>query len=283
MVEAFTPGSLREALDIRDKKDVVVFAGGTDLMVRYKRGPSIPLDFQKSVLFIGHLEELKRIALEEGFLVIGAAATLTEVLEHSRIPEVMKSALGVMASPAVRNSGTLGGNICNASPAGDTLPPLYALGATLVLKSKADSREIPVESFIKGPGKIDLHSDEILTSVKIPVKEYPVFFYRKVGTRKADALSKLSFAGLAEIDNGIVKEWRAAFGAVAPTVVRNRDIEKRMIGENVAKVQQRIPELIDLYSSHIKPIDDQRSTASYRKTTSLRLLEHFIKEYCNKP
>lgn len=277
MVEAFNPGSLQKALDIKNQNDVVVYSGGTDLMVRFNRGASIPVDFQKPVLFIGHLKELKKIALEEGFLAIGAAATLTEMLEHPQVPGILKSALSVMASPAVRNNGTLGGNICNASPAGDTLPPLYALGAALVLKSKSGSREIPIESFIKGPGKTDINQDEILTTVKIPLKDYPVTFYKKVGTRKADALSKLSFAGLAKTADGIVTEWRAAFGAVAPTVVRCKDIEKQIIGENAAKVQQMIPELVDLYSSRIKPIDDQRSTALYRKTTALRILEYFLK------
>ncbi len=305
MVSAFRPQTLEEALAVRRKKRAIPFAGGTDLMVQRRRGTGLVPDFKPAVLFIGHLEELKRISSESAFLHIGACCTYSRLLESPSVPPALKKAIGEIGSPAVKNRGTMGGNICNASPAGDTLPVLYALDAEVVLRSSGGSRILPIEDFILGPGKTSLHSNELLTGIRIHAGDFPVTLYRKVGTRRANALSKLSFIGLAresamtarEIAGPIQENMdpvnqavdaagrkhdnsaldvRIAFGAVAPTVVRSRENEallRDMLGGNN---NGRIEEICDLYSPLLEPIDDQRSNALYRKEVSLRLLGDFL-------
>jgi xanthine dehydrogenase FAD-binding subunit len=277
LVKTFIPDSLQEALTIKALyTDVVILAGGTDLMVKQRNGPGLLPGFTKPVLFIGQLETLQHIEKEENTLLVGATCRLSDIAEHPNMPEIVKTAIGLMASPAVRNVGTLGGNICNASPAGDTLPSLYALGASMLIKSLTHSREVPIRDFILGPGKVDLRSNELLISIRIPLDEYNVLFYKKVGARKADAISKVSFVGLARTSGQIIEDVRIAFGAVAPRVVRSKDTEKIILGKSIDEIREILPRISNCYSSLIQPIDDQRSNVKYRKTVSLNLLEHFL-------
>jgi xanthine dehydrogenase FAD-binding subunit len=277
-VVTITPKTLDEALEFRSKERMIPFAGGTDLMVRRRSWSGTSPHFEYPVLFIGKLPELKKIAVaaEDNILAIGAGVSLTELLEHPEVPEILKQAIRVMASPAIRNLATLGGNICNSSPAADTLPPLTVLSATLVLQNTASRREVPVVEFIKGPGHNDLKTDELLTAIHIPVVKNNFYFYKKVGTRKADALSKVSFAGLAQTSDEIITEIKIAIGAVAPRVVSSVEAEAFLKGKPISDLPKLLPELKQMYEEYIRPIDDQRSSAAYRKEVSFRLMEHFI-------
>ncbi len=275
MTKTYRPKDLSEALDIKASTNAVPLAGGTDLMVRAKRWSGLAPAFQSDVMFIGHLEELRRIADDNDYLTIGAGCTLTEVFENPITPDILKQAISNMASPAIRNIATIGGNICNASPAGDTLPPLYALGAEIIVQSKSGERKIPIEQFIVGPGETILQSDEIVGEIIVPLDKFDKTFYRKIGTRKATALAKISFVGLARISGDIVENIRIAFGAVAPTVVRDEKIEDKIRGKKIAEIFDIANEIAQEYSLQIRPIDDQRSTAQYRKEVSLRLLKYF--------
>jgi CO/xanthine dehydrogenase FAD-binding subunit len=258
---------------------VIPFAGGTDLMVRRRGWAGTLPTFEYPVLFLGGLEELKRIYLREDFLEIGAAASLVSILEHRATPEILKEAVAQMASPAIRNIGTLGGNICNASPAADTIPPLLALDASVTLQSLSGIREIPLDEFIIAPGQTSLKDDELLVAVHFPMADYNMAYYRKVGTRKADALSKVSFAGLARIRAGIAEEVRIAIGAVAPRVVRNKEAEGRMAGIDLNEIPSMVEDIKAIYDRDIWPIDDQRSSAVYRRKVSLRLIEDFLRQF----
>lgn len=281
MVTTYIPNSLAEALMIKDSDhDVTILAGGTDLMVRYHSGQGLLPEIRKPVLFIGQLAALQQIEKIEKTLYIGAACRLRDVLQHPHVPEILKKAIREMASPAVRNSGTIGGNICNASPAGDTLPPLYVLGASVLIKNLTQSRELSINNFILGPGKVDLRPNELLFSITIPLYEHNVLFYKKVGARKADAISKLSFAGLAKTSGQILKDVKIAFGAVAPRVVRSPELEGLIIGKNISELKGLFPKISKGYAALLQPIDDQRSTIQYRTTVSLNLLEHFLTECC---
>lgn len=276
MAEAQAPKTLAEALAIRKERRVIPLAGGTDLMVR-KRGWAGTLPaFDEEVLFVGGIEELRAIRLEKGCLRLGAAATLTDLLEHRAVPEILRRALAEMASPAIRNAGTIGGNICNASPAADTLPPLYALGASVLLRSAANERSLPIEDFLIGPGQTALRQDELLVAITVPLDGHNVVCYRKVGTRQADALAKVSFAGLARVAGGRVGEIRMALGAVAPRVVRSREAEALCRGRGVDELPALLDEIKGIYAEQIRPIDDQRSSAAYRRAISLRLIAHFL-------
>jgi len=275
MVETYMPKSLREALDLLEFKDCTIFAGGTDLMVRKKQWAGLPSSFDVPVVYISEIKELREIKRDEGHLYIGAACTFSELIESSLIPDFYKSVFVEMASPAIRNSATIGGNICNASPAGDCLPLLYALGASLVIESGCRKYEAAIEDFITGPGKIILKAGELVTQIKIPEKDFNIKKYRKVGARKSTALSKLSFVGLADMDDKGLHDIRIAFGAVSPTVVRNREIEEEIISMRNAGFLD-IQEIKSYYDALIKPINDQRSTAYYRKACCKRLLEDFL-------
>lgn len=276
MVEVFIPEDLSTALDILDAHKAIPFAGGTDIMVRAKRWTGVVPKFDSPVMFIGQIGELKEIALSDGELTIGAMCTLADLLRDERLPTCLREAISQMASPAIRNVATIGGNICNASPAGDTLPPLYAMNAMLTIKSRKCVKKVPIYQFIKGPGATIRKRDEILCSITIPIENFNVSFYRKVGTRKATALAKLSFLGLARITDDKIEDVRIAFGAVAPTVIRSRETEENIIGMSLQEVEKMLPEIIERYSRLIRPIDDQRSTAEYRKNVSLNLLRYFL-------
>jgi CO/xanthine dehydrogenase FAD-binding subunit len=221
-------------------------------------------------------------------LFIGACVTLTELLKHPAIPELLKLAAAEMAAPGIRNIATLGGNICNASPAGDTLPPLYVLEAEVVLLSLRGRRILPIAEFILGPGKTCLAPDELLTEVLLPpLPDGARWVYRKAGTRKAQALSKVSLAALfasraensgrppqiTEAAGPKNAEARIALGAVAPTVFRSKELEARLAGLAPNGNLQRITEIAAAYGAAVAPIDDQRSTADYRRRTAARLVE----------
>jgi xanthine dehydrogenase FAD-binding subunit len=273
---AYRPSTVREALTQREETGAIPCAGGTDLMVKRRRWSGLAPFFDRPVLFIGHLPELQAVERSADAVTISSACTLTALLEHKWVPDILKRAIKEMGSPAIRNVATIGGNICNASPAGDTLPVLYALDASLVLESSSGRRALPVEQFIKGPGETALHENELLTQIKVPLLEYSIVYYKKVGTRKANSLSKLSFIGLAKTGGGKVEEVRISFGAVAPCVVRSREIEKEIENKSGEDIKSSLSNICALYSELIRPVNDQRSTSRYRSEISRRLLSHFL-------
>ena len=277
--KAFWPVDLAEALAIKAERPVTPIAGGTDLMVQRRQWSGVPR-FQDPPLFVSHLSELKNIEEretgKERYLQIGAACTFSTLLEDQRIPAPLSAAIREIGGPAIKNVATLGGNICNASPAGDTLPILYAMDASVELANKSGSRRIPIDEFITGPGTTILAANELLVNVSVPLLSFSTVAYRKVGTRRANALSKLSFIGLAKRDRAKILDFRVAFGSVAPTVVRSREIEARISGQPIEILHSLALSIRKAYAGLIHPITDQRSTARYRETTALRLLDSFL-------
>ncbi len=278
MVDSYRPKDLKDALQIRGEYGATPLAGGTDLMVRYQSWTGTLPVFANTIMFTGHLDELKYIKNIDGFLEIGGTSTLTMVAGHPDTPEVLREAVLSIAAPALRNNATLTGNICNASTAGDSICALYALDASVRIEKTGSSREIPVVEFITGPGRTLLGDDELVTAVIIPLKRSAVNSFTKVGTRKANALSKLSFTGVADYKNGRIDSIALTFGAVGPTVVRSVELEKKLLGLSAVELKSRIESIVEDYSTVIVPIDDQRSTAVYRKRVALNLLEKFLKE-----
>jgi xanthine dehydrogenase FAD-binding subunit len=265
----FRPKSLSEALEIRADARVIPFAGGTDLMVHNRRNSGVNPRFDAPVLFLDAIDEIREITRLENEVSIGAATPLAQLLEAD-VPELLKQSIRDIGGPALRNRATIGGNICNASPAGDTLPALYVHEATVVLESVTGTRIIGIDAFQTGPGRTDLGSDEILTRILIPILAEGSLYYRKVGTRRANAISKLSAAGYAASAHGRITDFRFAYGAVAPTVVRIPDAERLVInGEKAVDV-------LDAAGRYISPIDDQRSSAGYRRQVTLNALEEFL-------
>lgn len=273
----YYPTTLSEALKyMKENSPMVIVSGGTDVMVAGKKG--------EHMIFLNQVEELKNVNKEDGILKIGAECTYAEMLNNEKIPEVLKKPMRKIASPAVRSSGTLSGNICNASPAGDSLPVLYALNAVIVTQYLNDNYEVeteklPIEEFILGIRKIALRKEAIVTGIEIPVDNYrniSKLSYEKVGARRSEAISKLSFMGILKADEEKIYDVRIVFGSVSIKTVRRTEIEKKMVGLTLEELDDKKGEFIKAYSEFINPIDDQRSTASYRKKVCLNLLNDFL-------
>lgn len=281
MVEAFHPGSLAEALAIRHRTAAIPFAGGTDLMVKLGRGAGILPGFKAPVLFLDRCAELHDLRLADGALEIGSMVSLAALAESSIVHPVLREIALSMGGPGIRNAATLGGNICNASPAGDTLPFLYAFEARVKLVSTSGERILPISEFLSGPGATRLERAEILRSVLIPDWSPRIGFWRKVGTRKANALTKVSIAAFASVDEGRSCKVRISLGAVGPTVVRAVDAEKALeqalARRSTATTDETARAIGGAALAVVRPIDDQRSTAEYRRAVAANLVAEFAR------
>lgn len=277
MVKSYYPSSYNEALDILSQKEVTVMAGGTDLMVKRRSWSNLPPKFDTDVMFVNGLEELNYIDRQGHEVHIGATVTLEDILDHFHTPTLLVEAVKEMASPAIRHSATLAGNIVNASPAGDSLPVLYLLDANVVLESSYGLRHVPIQEFIVGPGLTTISNDEMVKEIVMTDYHFNHLKYWKVGSRKADTISKVCFAGAANVKKSEIVDIRMAIGAVAPTIVRNRGIEEGLIGKTVNYIKEHRTEIGQRYVDRIRPIDDQRSTADYRQQTAINLIVDFLK------
>ena len=220
-IEVFRAQTVQEALALKSKYPEAQFlAGGTDIMVYIDKG-TFP---HKKLIDIWKIDELKKIEKADNKITIGALCTYSDLIRSELIkryaPSLREAALSVGALQ-IQNRGTIGGNIGNASPAGDTLPVLLSLDATAIAGSKErGERKVPADKLFKEYRKLDLQPDEMLLKIELPIFPKNNFFYfRKVGTRQAQSIAKLSFAGRLQIDNGQISEARIAFGAVAPTPI----------------------------------------------------------------
>lgn len=279
MVTAFYPTSLGEAVTIlKEQKDHLIISGGTDIMVVRKQAPAM--------IFTEEIPELKTITETKEVLHIGAACVYKDLIQDERIPAILKDAMIQIASPAIRNAGTIGGNICNASPAGDTIPVLHVLDAMVVTasvgtESAVKKRKIPIAKFILGIRKIDLQPEEIVEAIEIPKSSYETMTkqeFVKVGARQSEAISKLSFAAVARVRDSRIEEIRIAFGSVGITCFRDKELEEKLKGQSVTEVKADHKEILAAYGEELHPISDQRSTDVYRKKVCLNLLDHFLEE-----
>ncbi len=277
-MEKIIPPSFLEALDYRSKHDCYIVAGGSDIMLQKRNTAGELPKFDKDVLFISNLDELHKEYITNNELHIGATMTLEEILRHKDTPNILKECLKELASVNIRHFATLPGNIANASPAGDTIVVDILLDARVKLTSIHESREILVDEFVKGIRKIDLAKDEIIEEVIFPLDKNLVSKWYKVGSRKAESISKLSFASAYKIEDGIIKDFRVVFGSVFIKAIRSKEIEKKIIGLSLDELKSRIDEFVDAYDEVISPIDDQRSTASYRRTVSQNCIREFLTE-----
>ena len=267
----FEPRSLRDALRMLDAEGPLVpMAGCTDLYVALNFGT---LDGTK-FLNLWELAELRRIAVRGDVLSIGALCTYTAIIEsrpvQARVP-MLAAASRQIGGVQIQNRGTIGGNIANASPAGDTLPVLAAADAIVVVKSSAGERRIPLTEFYAGYRKTVLAANELIASVEIPRIQGRQWF-RKVGTRAAQSISKVVMAAVSGASGKGQATPRIALGSVAPTVIRLPLTEAALASGASITDAQRV--LLD----EIAPIDDVRSTAEYRRRVAANLLAGFWSE-----
>ena len=256
------PRSLADALTLlRDDGPLVPMAGCTDLYVSLNFGTLKEARF----LNLWRLSALRTIEMRGGLLSIGALATHTDLIRSAlvrrRVP-MLAAAAREVGGVQIQNRGTIGGNVANASPAGDTLPVLAAAEATVVLRSAAGTRRIPFTQFYTGYRQTVRRPDELIVALEIPAIRGRQCF-RKVGTRAAQAISKVVVAAV------VGERPRVALGSVAPTVVRATRTEAALAaGASIEDAQQTL-------AAEIAPIDDIRSTAEYRRRVAVNLLALF--------
>jgi CO/xanthine dehydrogenase FAD-binding subunit len=274
--ELILPATLKEALDVlaRDNSHWKPFAGGTDLMVLLEAGKLS----HKNYVNIWNLNELRGIEVTEDQVILGALTTYTEVQTHpvlqAEFPMLCEAARET-GGIAIQNRGTLGGNIVNASPAADSPPALLAYDAELELVSKTGERRIPYSSFHRGYKQMDIRADELLRAIRLPRSTGGLtHYYRKVGTRKAQAISKICFAATGSINQDRVSHLRIAIGSVAPIPLRCFQTERALLNQPLNNESRETT--VSTFAKEISPIDDIRSTRNYRLQVSINLLRDFL-------
>ena len=274
----YIPSSLDDALNFLNEHDAYICAGGTDLMVLKRNEAGLLPKFDKDVLYISNLKELSKTYEDDEFIHIGATATLDKIYNNKLTPKLLKQAIGEVASINIRHFATLVGNIANASPAGDTIVIDYLLDAVLKLESKKGTRLVKAEDFVLGIRKIDRHPDELVTEIMFPKQKYDHGMWYKVGSRKADSISKVSVAGAYSVKDGKVERIALAYGSTAITVRRSHELEKEIEGLSQKELGNRVEEFVEKYSKIISPIDDQRSNKEYRLLVAKNITRKFLKE-----
>jgi carbon-monoxide dehydrogenase medium subunit len=274
--EYVVPSSLDEVLTLlKDYPDKArLMAGGTDLIPKLKKRAAAA----DLVIDLNRISGLSSIELRSGRLHIGGLARLSGIKESSLVQEkaqALVQAIGLMASPPIRNRGTLAGNLCSASPAADTAPPLLVLDASVRLQSTRGERMILLSDFFLGPEKTAMRADEMLTEVIVPVQEGTSTFM-KLGRRKAFTLSVVSAALFARVSRGKFVEVRLALGAVAPTPIRGRKVEESLKGNEVN--EKNIARAAALIQEEVKPISDVRASAEYRREMSSVLTQRVLEQ-----
>ena len=280
-MQHYSPKTLTEYHEIYSElrsKDIIIFAGGTDVMVgRYE----LPQD--AIIIDISGIAELEGIEKKEDKIFIGSGTTLNEILYSHQIQNeipILIKAIKTMASEQIRNRATIGGNIGNASPAGDTITPLIVLGAEIEIFSPESNqrRIISIDELFCGPCATTLKKGEIITKIIIPLllDNTIIYYFRKIGQRNAMTITKASLSAIAKLSEGKIEWIRLAPGSVSPVVKRMSKTEEFIKGKELT------PHVIDqakeIISQEISPITDIRSTKVFRMLITQNLLENCLKK-----
>jgi xanthine dehydrogenase FAD-binding subunit len=275
------PASLDDALEALGGGNATVLAGGTDLMPQTGSGR---VQLRPTLLNIRRLPELAGHTVAGGWVRLGALTTINQLREVEALAEalpLLAQAADQFASDQVRNMGTIGGNVCNASPAGDTLVPLLVLDAEVELAARADgrttSRRLPIAEFFTGPGRTRKETNELLVAIHVPVpKAGTAARFIKFGTRPALDISAVSVGFKAETAGGVLSNVRVGFGAVGPVPARGPATEALLEGQrlNPALIEKAAETAV----SEINPIDDVRATAWYRRELVHNLMRKVLND-----
>jgi len=273
--EFVSPKNLDEALQARaEHPEFVAVAGGTDYMVASK-DRAAPAGLI-SLFGISELSSIDDTA--DGGLRIGACVPYAKILADRRVADrypVLRAACREVGASQIQARGTIGGNVATSSPVGDSLPPLLALEARVELASHRGQRSVDYEKFLIGYRKIDLAPDELIVAVVLPaLHANTVQQWRKVGTRRAQSISKVMMAATAHIEEGKIARARIALGAVADRIVRAKAAEAAMVGQKPnAETGERAAIAL---AGEITPINDLRSSADYRLGVAQNLVRRFV-------
>ena len=260
--EHYAPDSIEELLELlKTKPNAKLIAGGTDLLLQMKEGTAQP----ETVVSLKNVEELGGFSVSKNGYRLGACLTLRWITRSNELTQNFPGliyAAGVVASEQIRSLATLGGNICNASPSADMVPPLIALDAVVQLVSSQSQRELPLSEFFKGPGESVLKGGEILHSIFLPQPSGSMI-YSKHAPRKYMDLAVVGVAVRLAKKNGKINEARVALGAVGPVPFRAEKTEALLAGQTLTTELMR--EAGEMAAGECVPIDDIRGSAWYRK------------------
>ncbi len=261
-----SPSTLDEALELlsRYRGEAKVLMGGTDLLIKMKMRAIEP----SHIISLRNVKELDYIEFDSRGVRIGAGTRLRTIEKSDEVRErfpALWEAVRVIGSIQIRNMGTVGGNLCNASPAADTAPPLIVYGAEAVIIGPRGERRVRVEEFFKGPGKTVLEPDEILREVFIPYADDSGSVFLRL-TRTSMDIAKISIAVAAWFKDAEIIDCRIALGAVAPTPIRIPRAEEFLRGRRIS--MEVLDQAGRIVSEDIKPITDARSTAWYRRAVA---------------
>lgn len=263
----YMPTNLKDALELYAKNDVIPYAGGTDLMTHGKD--------DATYMFLHKISEMKNIAEDAEYIRFGAACTFTDIIDNSLTPNILKDALSEIAAPAIRNLGTIGGNIANGSPKADSALVFFACHAKLRIASLDHERIIPIKEFYKPGRELNLSPGELIVEILVPKTGLDNYYYKKVGARGALAISRISFAGIMDIKDGKIINCSTAFGAVSDVVISREDIDALLIGKTIEEAKSVKENYIKAFNEAIVPIRG-RVSAEYRKSVCINLLKDFL-------
>jgi xanthine dehydrogenase small subunit len=273
-----SPATLAEAYAVLAARGgaIKIIAGGTDLMVLMNAHLLDAAEF----LDIWRVDELRGIADEGERLRLGALVTYTQLIQSPLVKRHMPSLIDAsrtIGAIQIQNRGTLGGNVVNASPAGDSLPVLAAFEAEVEIGSARSVRRVAFTQFYTGYRKTVLEPDELVLAVRVPkLKEGERDFFYKVGTRRAQAISKVVMAAKAKVSGGVIERINIGIGSVAPTVIRAPQTEQLLRGAPLTPAL--IEQARQLIAQEVAPITDLRSTEHYRRTVTGNVLGKFLRQ-----
>jgi carbon-monoxide dehydrogenase medium subunit len=255
-----------------------ILAGGTDLMVEMESGRTRP----DSVVDVWRVDELRSIREAHGELEVGALATCTDLLASealARFGDILVEAARTVGAVQIRNRATIGGNLGTASPAADLNPVLFALGARVRLESTRGMREVAVESFVKGYRTTERAADELITAVVLPKRPASEHrFFRKVGTRRAQSISKVVVASAIAFDSGRPSAARVAAGSVADRTLLFTALARELVNGGLPADARRVEFCRAHVDQAAAPRDDVRSTARYRRFVLVRILDELLRD-----
>jgi len=272
MMPVYLPQSLDGLWSCLDELPrAVLYAGGTDVMVKLRRGTESPV----GMICLERVSEICGVKGHDDWIRIGATSTHTQLLDNPLVKEhlgVLWQAIKNLGSPPIRTMGTIGGNICTASPAGDTLPPLFVLQAEVELFSRHHARTMAIRDFIRGPGVNALQPGEILAAVCVrKPQEHTIHHFEKVGRRNALACSLASLAALMQVSaDGVVEQVALAWGSVAPGIATVPEAERFLLGKRLSR--EVLEAAAAVVRTAVTPIDDVRASADYRRLVAGNLL-----------
>jgi len=277
--KVFNGSSIDEVIQLLDKynKDAKVIAGGTDIIIALKNSKISP----KVLIDIGKIKDLKKIENIDNKIIIGSAVTFTQIIENEIFNDNLYGlykSCRMVGSPQIRNKGTIGGNIANASPAADSIPPLIALGAKLKIMSKRGIREVLIEDYFSDRSTLGIKEDELLISIEFEKpEENQILSFAKLGLRKALAISRITASTLIGVDEEFkINYIKVASGSIGKYPMREYDVEIELLGKKFNS------DIIDIATNSIQNSMDRRlagrSTLPYKRRAIVSVLEEALKD-----